>query len=75
MKTNLIVRRGAKKVINLIAAGKHFEAFRVLRHEYSNYDAEWKKAGADYSVVAAALRVEVVAKYPELAGVVAGWKA
>jgi hypothetical protein len=67
----VIVRRN-KKVDNLIASGKMFEAFRVLRHEYSNYDAEWKKRS--YNEVKAELIEAVKAAYPVLTKVAVEFK-
>ena len=73
--TTVFVRKGSKEVMNLIAGGKHFEALRVLRHKYSNYDRVWKSLPAsEYGRVVEELKGAAVEAYPELLNVVARWK-
>lgn len=74
--TKIFVRQGSKEVLNLIANDKHFEALRVLRHKYSNYDRVWKLFPAsEYERVLEELKDAAVMAYPELAAVIVCWKA
>lgn len=72
----VFVRTNSKEVLKLVEGGKYWEAFRIVRHKYSNYDRIWKSLPAsEYGRVAEELRVAVIAAYPALAGVVIAWKA